>query len=73
MSVCYDDDIHCRIIDIETLLGSKEKIHETILREGMEIVEKYGSERKTQIVDNGKHGLRDCYLNKLSTRVGCPL
>lgn len=66
ISVCFDHDIHCRIIDIETLLGSKEKIHETILREGMEIVEKYGSERKTQIVNNGKHILKDCYPKKLS-------
>jgi len=40
------------------LLGSKEKIHETILREGMEIVEKHGSDRRTQIVDNGKFMLR---------------
>eukprot|EP00890_Picochlorum_soloecismus_P003651 jgi/Picsp_1/4287/NSC_01796-R1_dna a subunit len=53
------EDLQQQIIDIDTLLGSKEKIHETILREGMEIVEKYGSERRTQIVDNVQVELKE--------------
>jgi DNA gyrase/topoisomerase IV subunit A len=43
----------CRICEITDLLSRKDRIHDLILKEGMEIAEKYGTKRRTEIVQNG--------------------
>ena len=48
-----------RIAEIDELLSRKDMIHDLILEEGMEIANKYGSDRKTQIVQNAQLELKE--------------
>ena len=48
-----------RIAEIDELLSRKDMIHDLILEEGMEIANKHGSERKTQIVQNAQLELKE--------------
>jgi DNA gyrase subunit A len=48
-----------RIAEIDELLSRKDMIHDMILQEGMEIANKYGSDRKTQIVQNAQIELKE--------------
>jgi DNA gyrase subunit A len=48
-----------RIVEIDELLSRKDMIHDLILEEGMEIAEKYGCDRRTQIVQNAQIELKE--------------
>jgi DNA gyrase subunit A len=48
-----------RVTEIDELLSRKDMIHDLILEEGMEIANKFGSDRKTQIVQNAQLELKE--------------
>jgi len=53
------EELEGRICEITDLLSRKDRIHDLILKEGMEIAEKYGTKRRTEIVQNAQIELRE--------------
>ncbi len=52
-------ELEQKIAELEELLSHQDKIHDLILREGFEVAEKYGTKRRTEIVQNAQIELKE--------------
>ena len=51
-------ELEQKIAELEELLSHQDKIHDLILREVFEVAEKYGTKRRTEIVQNAQIELK---------------
>jgi DNA gyrase subunit A len=53
------EELEQKISEIDQLLSRKDMIHDLILKEGLEVAEKYGSKRRTEIVQSPQIELKE--------------
>ena len=53
------EELEQKISEIDELLSRKDMIHDLILKEGLEVAEKYGSKRRTEIVQSPQIELKE--------------